>query len=69
MLSSTGERGAWLLLLAVVLQFVLILVVDAVYFVFQLLRWCDHILYSLRLCFVPYVLDAELALSCDSKCY
>lgn len=69
MLSSTGERGAWLLLLAVVLQFVLILVANAVYFVFHLLHWCDRILYSLRLCFVPYVLDAELPLSCDSKCY
>ena len=57
------------MLLAAVLQFPLGLVADAVRFVFHLLRWCDCIFCSLRLCFAPYMLDAELSLSCDSRCY
>lgn len=51
-----------------VLQLVLIAVaLDAVCFVFHLFLCWDWILYSLRLCFAPYMLGDEIPLSCDSK--
>lgn len=54
---------------SLVLLVLIAVALDAICFVFHLFFCWDWILYSLRLCFAPYLLGDEIPLSCDSKPY